>query len=58
MYPPLSGPVGHGGGCVDLAIFSLHMAGASSIMASINFMTTILNMRRAGMPMDKMPLFV
>lgn len=58
VYPPLSGPTAHAGGCVDLAIFSLHLAGASSIMASINFITTILNMRAPGMTMDRMPLFV
>jgi len=58
VYPPLSGPVAHSGGCVDLAIFSLHLAGASSIMASINFITTIIKMRSPGMSMDRMPLFV
>uniref|UniRef100_A0AAU6PWV1 Cytochrome c oxidase subunit 1 n=1 Tax=Ophiomusa kimblae TaxID=3135533 RepID=A0AAU6PWV1_9ECHI len=58
IYPPLSGPVAHGGGCVDLAIFSLHLAGASSIMASINFISTIINMRAPGMQMDRAPLFV
>ncbi len=58
VYPPLSGPAAHAGGSVDLAIFSLHLAGASSIMASIKFITTILKMRAPGMTMDRMPLFV
>lgn len=58
VYPPLSGPTAHAGGSVDLAIFSLHLAGASSIMASIKFITTVLKMRAPGMTMDRLPLFV
>ena len=45
VYPPLSSVQAHSGGSVDLAIFSLHLAGASSILGAINFITTILNMR-------------
>ena len=41
-----------------MAIFSLHLAGASSIMSSINFITTIFNMRAPGMTLHRMPLFV
>lgn len=48
VYPPLSGNLAHGGGSVDLAIFSLHLAGISSILGAINFMTTVINMRAAG----------
>nr|QDP17866.1 cytochrome c oxidase subunit 1 [Parachtes ignavus] len=58
IYPPLAGSMGHSGVSVDLAIFSLHLAGASSIMGAINFISTILNMRSAGMGMEKVPLFV
>ncbi|HEX6979544.1 MAG TPA: cytochrome c oxidase subunit 1, partial [Alphaproteobacteria bacterium] len=43
---------------MDMAILSLHLAGASSIMGSINFITTIFNMRAPGMTMHRMPLFV
>jgi len=56
-YPPLS-TSGHPGPAVDFAILSLHLAGASSILSSINFITTILNMRAPGMTLHKMPLFV
>jgi len=56
-YPPLSGLLGHPGVSVDLAIFSLHLAGLSSVMGAANFITTILNMRGAGMTMRRMPLF-
>src|SRR5881392_1965225 len=60
IYPPLSGalPSGHPGPSIDMAIFSLHLAGASSIMSSINFITTIFNMRAPGMTLHRMPLFV
>lgn len=45
MYPPLSGALAHAGASVDLAIFSLHLAGARSILGSLNFITTVVNMR-------------
>jgi len=57
LYPPLS-TSGHPGPAVDFVILSLHLAGASSILGSINFITTILNMRAPGMTLHKMPLFV
>ena len=46
------------GPAVDFAILALHLAGASSILSSINFITTIFNMRAPGMTLHKMPLFV
>src|SRR6187402_2553619 len=55
IYAPLSTQMGPG---MDLAIFALHIMGASSIMGSINIVTTILNMRAPGMTLMKMPLFV
>ncbi len=57
MYAPLS-TSGQPGPAMDFAILSLHLAGASSILGSINFITTIFNMRAPGMTMHKMPLFV
>jgi cytochrome c oxidase subunit 1 len=42
VYPPLSNSIYHFGGSVDLAIFSLHVAGVSSILGGINFITTCL----------------
>ena len=55
LYAPLSIQMGIG---MDLAIFAIHILGASSIMGSINIVTTILNMRAPGMTLMKMPLFV
>ena len=55
LYAPLSVQQGMG---MDLAIFAIHIMGASSIMGSINIITTILNMRAPGMTLMKMPLFV
>ncbi len=57
VYAPLSTSF-HPGPAVDMVILSLHLAGASSILASINFITTIFNMRAPGMTLHKMPLFV
>jgi cytochrome c oxidase subunit 1 len=57
IYPPLS-TTGQPGPAMDLAILALHIAGASSILGSINFITTIFNMRAPGMTLHKMPLFV
>lgn len=57
IYPPLS-TSGHTGPAMDIAILSLHLAGASSILGSINFITTIFNMRAPGMTLHRMPLFV
>jgi len=58
VYPPLAGPIGHPGASVDLAIFSLHVAGAASIIGSINFIVTVQNMRHNGLKMHKLNLFV
>uniref|UniRef100_UPI0030E1EA91 cytochrome oxidate subunit 1 n=1 Tax=Echinolaelaps fukienensis TaxID=2902762 RepID=UPI0030E1EA91 len=58
VYPPLAGNMSHSGASVDLAIFSLHLAGVSSILSSMNFITTILNMRPEYLKMEMLPLFV
>jgi cytochrome c oxidase subunit 1 len=55
LYPPLSVQTGMG---MDMTIFAIHIFGASSIMGSINIITTILNLRAPGMTLMKMPLFV
>jgi len=57
IYPPLSSLTGMPGASVDLAIFSLHISGLSSLLGSINFITTIFNMRAPGMHMHRVPLF-
>ncbi|WP_374340616.1 cytochrome c oxidase subunit I [Methyloversatilis sp.] len=54
LYPPLTVQMGIG---MDMAIFAVHILGISSIMGSINIVTTILNMRAPGMTLMKMPLF-
>jgi cytochrome c oxidase subunit I len=55
LYPPLSVQMGPG---MDMAIFAIHLLGVSSIVGSINIVTTILNMRAPGMTLMKMPMFV
>src|SRR5512142_611347 len=54
LYPPLTIQQGMG---MDLTIFAIHIMGASSIMGSINIITTILNLRAPGMTLMKLPLF-
>jgi cytochrome c oxidase subunit 1 len=58
VYPPLSSIQAHSGGAVDLAIFSLHLSGISSLLGSINFITTVINMRAPGVGFAQLPLFV
>jgi cytochrome c oxidase subunit I len=55
LYPPLTIQQGMS---MDLTIFAVHILGMSSILGSINIITTILNMRAPGMTLMKMPLFV
>nr|APH07336.1 cytochrome oxidase subunit 1 [Leptopilina boulardi] len=57
VYPPLSLSMSHPGVSTDLVIFSLHLSGVSSILGSINFISTILNIRPNLMSMDKITLF-
>jgi cytochrome c oxidase subunit 1 len=54
-YPPLStrGPFGQ-----SLWLVGVFILGASSILGSMNFLVTILNMRTPGMTMHRLPLFV
>jgi len=55
MYAPLTTQMGPG---MDTTIFAVHLLGMSSIMGSINIITTILNMRAPGMTLMKIPMFV
>src|SRR4026209_849472 len=55
LYAPLTVQMGVG---MDLTIFAVHLLGMSSILGSINIITTILNMRAPGMTLMRMPLFV
>src|SRR6266513_3108207 len=55
MYAPLTVQMGMG---MDFTIFAVHLLGMSSILGSINIITTILNLRAPGMTLLRMPLFV
>nr|YP_010181256.1 cytochrome c oxidase subunit I [Bactrothrips quadrituberculatus]QVD42813.1 cytochrome c oxidase subunit I [Bactrothrips quadrituberculatus] len=54
VYPPLS--TLSSGISVDMTIISLHIAGASSLLGAINFISTIFNM--SYMNLEFIPLFV
>jgi cytochrome c oxidase subunit 1 len=43
VYPPLARGIAHARASVDLAIFSLLLAGVSSILAAVNFITRTIN---------------
>jgi cytochrome c oxidase subunit I len=43
---------------IDFWLLSLQVLGVSSMMAAVNFITTILNMRAPGMTLMRMPVFV
>jgi len=59
VYPPLSDMKYHRGISVDLAILSLHLAGVSSILGRINFITTILTGRvNSDFNLEKLPLML
>lgn len=58
IYPPLSNIIYHSGKSVDIVILALHIAGLSSLIGSINIITTIINMRLPGLRYTRMPLFV
>ena len=55
MYPPL---VLQTGDAFPFLIFAVHLLGISSILAAINIIVTIMNLRAPGMILLKMPMFV
>lgn len=55
MYPPL---VLQTGDAFPFLIFAVHLLGISSILAAINIIVTIMNLRAPGMTLLKMPMFV
>jgi cytochrome c oxidase subunit 1 len=56
-YTPLSDAVNSPGVGHDLWVMGLYMTGLSTILGSVNFVTTILCMRAPGMTMFRMPIF-
>ncbi len=59
-YAPLSSSAGFlpGDHRIDFYALGLQILGVASIVASANFITTILNMRAPGMKLMKMPVFI
>lgn len=57
MYPPLSS-YPFTGASTDFVIFSIHLAGASSIVGALNFLTTGINIRAKVIKIQCLPLFV
>ena len=57
-YPPLSELYYSPDVGVDYYIWSLQISGVGTLLAGINFIATIFNMRCKGMTLMKMPIFV
>ena len=57
-YAPLNDAVRSPGVGGDLGIMGLWMAGLGTMLAAVNFITTIICMRAPGMTMFRMPIFV
>jgi len=57
VYPPLSSWLAHSNRSVDLVIFSLHLARISSIIRSINFIVTLLNINYKSSNIFNLSLF-
>ena len=57
-YSPLSDDTYLPSGGVDAWIFLIHLTGLGSLVGSINFYATIVNMRAPGMGWGRLPLFV
>ncbi len=61
VYPPLSAlpqAVSGSGLGMDLWLISMSLFIASSLMGSLNYIVTVLNLRTAGMSMTRMPLTI
>lgn len=56
MYAPLS--TTYGPPSTDYLIFAIHIMGISSILAAINIIATIANMRAPGLSSKKLPIFI
>ncbi len=58
VYPPLTLRDFSNRISMDLGILSLHVAGASSILSSINFMVTILICRSKAITLERLSLYL
>ncbi|WP_327299148.1 aa3-type cytochrome oxidase subunit I [Streptomyces sp. NBC_01197] len=56
-YAPLNGPVHSPGTGPDFWAMGLAVAGLSTILGSVNFITTIICLRAPGMTLFRMPIF-
>jgi cytochrome c oxidase subunit 1 len=57
-YAPLTSKTYSPGLGTDFWIFGLQMLGIASVVAGLNFVVTIINMRAPGMKMMRLPVFV
>jgi cytochrome c oxidase subunit 1 len=58
MYQPNAGPDFTPGKALDFAALGIQILGLASLIASVNFIVTIFNLRAKGMKLLRMPVFV
>ncbi len=58
LYQPNAGPVFSPGRAIDFAVIGIQILGVASLIASVNFIVTIFNMRAKGMRLLRMPVMV
>ncbi|WP_326701522.1 cytochrome c oxidase subunit I [Streptomyces sp. NBC_01754] len=56
-YAPLNGPLHSPGTGADLWVMGLVVSGLSTILGSVNFITTVICLRAPGMTLFRMPIF-
>jgi cytochrome c oxidase subunit 1 len=57
-YAPLTGKIASPDYAIDFWVLGLQILGVASMMAGVNFIVTILNMRAPGMTLMRMPVFI
>jgi cytochrome c oxidase subunit 1 len=57
-YAPLTSEIYSPGSGLDFYVVGLAILGISSLMASLNFAVTVINMRAPGMSMMRLPVFI
>lgn len=58
MYAPNSGVTYSPGTSLDFAALGLQILGVASLIASVNFIVTVFNLRAKGMRMLRLPVFI
>jgi cytochrome c oxidase subunit I len=58
LYQPNAGPAFSPASGIDFALIGIQILGIASLIAAVNFITTVFNMRAKGMRLLRMPVMV